>query len=129
MEATALDLAISLLDFAKTPIETDRRHAKEGLDLQVVHVFLTAYCEVAPLSPTEIELLPDLILGKRVAKLLGRYQRLATSRPYAKDAARLEPDERRVAWLVTNLNRLRDAEAITAFSDTGPPPAIPSSTR
>ncbi len=109
-EARALDLAVALHDFAKIYGLPSSPDFKVPLDLEVVAQFLSAYQEVTPLEPAEIEALPALLAAKRLKRALGRYERLFAGQPLSPgDIAKIHMEAARVRWLGVHRQQLRAA--------------------
>lgn len=96
-DARVLDLATAVHDVGKG---TGPRAERVGLDLDRVRALSTAYGAVHPLLPAELELLPPVLLARRLHRLLGRAQRVATGLPVTdNDRAKVLQEQQHLAWL------------------------------
>ena len=110
LEARALDLAIAIHDFAKVYGDPASPEYKVPLNLGVVSLFLSAYQEVNPLEPAEIEALPALLVAKRLKRALGRYHRLCKGAELSEgDLRKMTLEIARVYWLEAHRRELQAA--------------------
>ena len=92
-----LDLATAVHDVGKG---TGPRSERVGLGLDRVRALTAAYGAVHPLLSAELELLPPVLLARRLHRMLGRAQRVAAGLPVSDDdRAKVVQEQQHLAWL------------------------------
>ncbi|GBD14138.1 Homoserine kinase [bacterium HR25] len=115
LEARTLDLAVALHDLGKVYGDPSSPQHKVALDLKNVREFLLAYREVMPLREAELEVLPAILMAKRLRRALGRCHRLLRGEPLSDgDLRKVLLEAARVQWLEAHARELQEALASAA---------------
>jgi homoserine kinase type II len=75
-EVRALDVAVGVHDFAKVYGDPASADYKVHLAPEVAARFVAAYHACSPLTPSEVQAVPALLMAKRLKRALGRYARI-----------------------------------------------------